>query len=313
MIVYSGDKSSFMHSVENDTIAIEIEEMIHSLMGRKTPMSEFRSWENSLTYMYKVLNVEDIPSDAGIAIEYNIPQTSKRVDFLISGFDEKNTPGVTIIELKQWDELKSIKEYIVKKSVWCIGGDGWAYDIGYGGIDHVLATGDDINILVLDTEVYSNTGGQASKSTNLGTLAEFADTGKKTNKKDLARMCMSIPNCYVACVSMANPNQVIRALKEASEYNGPSIVIAYSVCISHGIKGGMANSYEIERLALESGYFPTFRYHPIEGYKFDSKNVDFDKYRKFVDSQTRFNLISKNQTAAVFCLCNRQTYNSSQI
>ena len=109
MIVYSGDKSSFMHSVENDTIAIEIEEMIHSLMGRKTPMSEFRSWENSLTYMYKVLNVEDIPSDAGIAIEYNIPQTSKRVDFLISGFDEKNTPGVTIIELKQWDELKSIK------------------------------------------------------------------------------------------------------------------------------------------------------------------------------------------------------------
>lgn len=200
------------------------------------------------------------------------------------------------------NDLKDIKQYIVKKSVWCVGGDGWAYDIGYGGIDHVLATGDDINILVLDTEVYSNTGGQASKSTNLGTLAEFADTGKKTNKKDLARMCMSIPNCYVAQVSMANPNQVIRALKEANEYNGPSIVIAYSVCISHGIKGGMTNSYEIEKLALESGYFPTFRYHPINGYSFDSKNTDFDKYRTFIDKQTRFSLISNNQELYDKCL-----------
>ena len=113
---------------------------------------------------------------------------------------------------------------------------------------------------------------------------------------------MSIPNCYVAQVSMTNPNQVIQALKEASEYNGPSIVIAYSVCISHGIKGGMTNSYEIERLALESGYFPTFRYHPVNGYKFDSKNVDFNKYRKFVDSQNRFNLISKNQDLYDKCL-----------
>lgn len=109
MIVYSGDKSSFMRSVENDTIAIEIEEMIHDLMGRNTPKAEFRSWENSLSYMYKVLNVDDIPSDAGVAIEYNIPQTSKRVDFLISGYDEKDDPGVTIIELKQWDELKCVK------------------------------------------------------------------------------------------------------------------------------------------------------------------------------------------------------------
>ena len=109
MIVYSGDKSSFMHSVENDTIAIEIEEMIFRLMGRKTPKAEFRSWENSLSYMYKVLNADDIPSDAGVAIEYNIPQTSKRVDFLISGYDEKDVPGVTIIELKQWDELKIVK------------------------------------------------------------------------------------------------------------------------------------------------------------------------------------------------------------
>ena len=199
-------------------------------------------------------------------------------------------------------ELNDIKSFIKKPSVWCIGGDGWAYDIGYGGIDHVLSCGDDINILVLDTEVYSNTGGQASKATARGTLAEFADTGKKTNKKDLARMCMSIPNCYVACVSMANPNQVIRALKEAYEYSGPSIVIAYSVCISHGIKGGMTNSFELEQLAYQSGYFPTFRYHPINGYKFDSKNVDFDKYRSFVDKQTRFNLISQDNSLYNSCL-----------
>ena len=199
-------------------------------------------------------------------------------------------------------ELTDIKSFIKKPSVWCIGGDGWAYDIGYGGIDHVLSSEDDINILVLDTEVYSNTGGQASKATSIGTLAEFADTGKKTNKKDLARMCMSIPGCYVACVSMANPNQVIKALKEANEYSGPSIVIAYSVCISHGIKGGMTNSLELEKLAYESGYFPTFRYHPINGYNFDSKNVDFDKYRKFVDKQTRFNLISTNNSLYEVCM-----------
>lgn len=200
------------------------------------------------------------------------------------------------------EELKDIKDYIVKKSVWCVGGDGWAYDIGYAGIDHILATGDDINILVLDTEVYSNTGGQASKATNLGTLAKFADTGKKTNKKDLARICMSIPGVYVAQVCMSNPNQVIRALKEANEYSGPSIVIAYSVCISHGIKGGMTNSYTIEKLALSSGYFPTFRYHPISGYKFDSKNVDFDLYKEFISNQTRFNLISNDLELYNRCL-----------
>ena len=115
-------------------------------------------------------------------------------------------------------------------------------------------------------------------------------------------MCMNIPNVYVAQVSMANPNQVIRALTEANAYNVPSIVIAYSVCISYGIKGGMTNSYEIEKLALESGYFPTFRYHPINGYKFDSKNTDFDKYRTFVDKQTRFSLISSNQELYDKCL-----------
>ena len=199
-------------------------------------------------------------------------------------------------------ELKELKDYIKKQSVWCVGGDGWAYDIGYGGIDHVLSTMDDINILVLDTEVYSNTGGQASKATNVGALAEFADNGKKTIKKDLARMCMSIPGVYVACVSMANPNQVIKALTEANNYKGPSIVIAYAPCIAHGVKGGMTNSYDIEKLAYESGYFPTFRYHPLNGYKFDSKNVDFDKYKEFVSMQNRYNLVNTNEEVYNTCL-----------
>ena len=191
-------------------------------------------------------------------------------------------------------DLKDLTRFIKKPSIWCIGGDGWAYDIGYGGIDHVLSTNDNINILVLDTEVYSNTGGQASKATNLGTLASFADSGKKTYKKDLARMCMAIKNCYVAQVSMANPQQVIKALKEAGEYNGPSIVIAYAPCIAHGLKGGMTNSYDVEQLAYTSGYFPTFRYHPINGYKFDSKNIDFTKYEEFIKMQNRYNLLTKD-------------------
>ena len=192
------------------------------------------------------------------------------------------------------EELKDLRRYIKKPSIWCVGGDGWAYDIGYGGIDHVLSTNDNINILVLDTESYSNTGGQASKATNMGTLAEFASKGKKTYKKDLAKMCMAIKNCYVAQVSMANPSQVIRALKEADEYNGPSIVIAYAPCIAHGIKGGMTNSYDCEMLAYTSGYFPTFRYHPINGYKFDSRKVDFDKYKEFIKMQSRYNLLLEN-------------------
>ena len=114
-------------------------------------------------------------------------------------------------------------------------------------------------------------------------------------KKDLARICLSIPSCYVACVSMANPTQVINAFKEATEYHGPSIVIAYSVCIAHGIKGGMTNSLDIEKLAYESGYTPTFRYHPVNGYKFDSRNVDFSKYKEFISKQTRFNLINNDE------------------
>ena len=192
------------------------------------------------------------------------------------------------------EELRSIKDYIPSRNYWCIGGDGWAYDIGFGGIDHVLASNDNINILVLDTEVYSNTGGQSSKSSNIGSIASFATSGKKTNKKDLARIAMSYKNAYVAQISLgANMMQVIKTLKEANDYPGPSIVIAYAPCISHGIKGGMSNSINIEKLAVECGYFPTFRRHPINGFTLDSKNVDFDKYDEFLNLQTRYSNLNK--------------------
>ena len=192
------------------------------------------------------------------------------------------------------EELIPLKDYIPSRNYWCIGGDGWAYDIGFSGIDHVLSSNDNINILVLDTEVYSNTGGQSSKASKVGSIASFATSGKKTSKKDLARIAMSYPNAYVAQISLgANMMQVIKTLKEANDYNGPSIVIAYSPCISHGIKGGMENSLDTGRLAVESGYFLTFRRHPINGFILDSKKVDFDKYEEFLNSQTRYSMLNK--------------------
>ena len=191
-------------------------------------------------------------------------------------------------------ELKDLKEYIPSRNYWCIGGDGWAYDIGFGGIDHVLASGDNINILVLDTEVYSNTGGQASKSSRVGSIARFASSGKKTEKKDLARIAMSYKNVYVATISLgANMMQTIKTLKEANDYNGPSIVIAYAPCISHGISGGLSNTTSMQKLAVECGYFPIFRRHPINGFKLDYSKVDFDKYEEFLKLQTRYSMLSK--------------------
>jgi pyruvate-ferredoxin/flavodoxin oxidoreductase len=152
---------------------------------------------------------------------------------------------------------------LTKKSIWSVGGDGWAYDIGYGGLDHVLAMGEDINILVFDTEVYSNTGGQSSKATPIGSVAKFAASGKKTKKKDLGLMAMTYGYVYVTSVAMgANKNQLIKALKEAESYPGPSLIIAYAPCINHGIKAGMGKSQNEEKLAVESGYWPLYRYDP---------------------------------------------------
>ena len=197
------------------------------------------------------------------------------------------------IDYEKHPKLKELKNYIVSKDVWAIGGDGWAYDIGFGGIDHVLSADSNINILVLDTEVYSNTGGQASKATPEGMVAEFAASGKKNFKKDLARIAMAYPNIYVAQVSLgANMMQTIKAFNEAIKHNGPSIIIAYCPCISHGIKKGMGCSIEEEALATKCGYFPIFRYDGSKDEFFlDSPNPDFSLYDEFLNNQTRYSML----------------------
>ncbi len=197
-------------------------------------------------------------------------------------------------------ELLTLKDYFVKASQWIFGGDGWAYDIGYGGIDHVIANSEDVNILVLDTEVYSNTGGQSSKAAPHGSIAKFTAAGKPTKKKDLAALAMSYGHVYVAQISHgASAAQVVRALKEAESYNGPSIVIAYSPCIEHGIKGGLTQSFSQAKLATECGYWPTFRYDPRllkEGknpLQIDSKTPVWDKYEDYLLSESRYAQLSK--------------------
>jgi pyruvate-ferredoxin/flavodoxin oxidoreductase len=176
----------------------------------------------------------------------------------------------TFLEKNHSDELLNqiweSRDMLTKKSIWAVGGDGWAYDIGYGGLDHVLAMNEDINILVLDTELYSNTGGQSSKATPVGSIAKFAESGKKTKKKDLGLIAMSYGYVYVASVAMgANKNQLLKALREAESYHGPSLIIAYAPCINHGIKAGMGKSQEEEKRAVESGYWPLYRYDPRLG------------------------------------------------
>lgn len=199
------------------------------------------------------------------------------------------------IDYSKIKELNFYKDYIVSRTIWTIGGDGWAYDIGYSGIDHVLSTNNNVNILVLDTESYSNTGGQSSKSSRKGSIAPFTSGGKNTNKKDLARIIMGYPHVYVATICLgANQFQTIKALKEASLYDGPSIVIAYAPCIAHGITGGLENSMELESLATHCGYFPLFRYNPVnQKFTLDSKNVDFDLYDEFLNRQTRYSMLKK--------------------
>ena len=207
-------------------------------------------------------------------------------------------------ELKDKDipkELKDLIDYIPARSVWTLGGDGWAYDIGFGGIDHVLSSGENVNILVLDTEVYSNTGGQASKSSRIGQVAQFAAGGKKTAKKDLFKIAMSYPNCYVASVSLgSNFIQTIKAFKEAEMHDGPSIIIAYSPCIEQGIKGGMGNSSAEQKLVVECGYTELMRYNPEEDKLYlDSREPNFDKYEELLKNEVRYNsLLKKNPDAA---------------
>lgn len=210
---------------------------------------------------------------------------------------------VPMMEACGCDTCKSIlalKQYIPARSQWIIGGDGASYDIGYGGLDHVLASGENVNILVLDTEVYSNTGGQSSKATPAGAIAKFAASGKKIRKKDLGMMAMSYGYVYVAQVAMgASPVQYMNAIKEAEAYDGPSLIIAYAPCINHGLKAGMGLSQKEEKLAVECGYWHLYRYNPMleeqgkKAFSLDSKEPDWSKFQGFLHGEVRFSSLSK--------------------
>ncbi|WP_308589215.1 pyruvate:ferredoxin (flavodoxin) oxidoreductase [uncultured Oscillibacter sp.] len=238
--------------------------------------------------------------DAGVAAEAceaylagkdNAEVSRKVTDDLLSALEKADVKAEEKVSV---DFILQNKEFLSKKSVWAFGGDGWAYDIGFGGLDHVLASGMDINMLVLDTEVYSNTGGQSSKATNAGAVAQFAASGKRTKKKDLGMMLMSYGYIYVAQVAMgADPNQTLKAIREAEAYPGPSVVIAYAPCTAHGIPKGMSNCQQEMKRAVESGYWHLYRYNPAlkeEGknpFTLDSKAPSSD-FIEFIRSERRY-------------------------
>ncbi len=212
---------------------------------------------------------------------------------------DKLVAAISGCDCETCKEIVKNKDFLAKKSQWIFGGDGWAYDIGFGGLDHVIASGQDVNILVFDTEVYSNTGGQSSKSTRTGAIAQFAAAGKETKKKDLAGIAMSYGYVYVAQVAMgADYNQCLKAFQEAESYNGPSIIIAYAPCINHGIKKGMSKAQTEEKLAVESGYWNNFRFDPrkaAEGknpFSLDSKAPTSD-YKEFLMGEVRYASLAK--------------------
>ena len=219
---------------------------------------------------------------------------SEKVMAVLDSNSISDTRGQELIK-----QIKERSDYLVKRSVWIVGGDGWAYDIGYGGLDHVMASGEDVNVLVYDTEIYSNTGGQSSKATPAAAIAKFAAAGKKTRKKDLGRMMMSYGNVYVAQVSMgADKNQLMKAVIEAENYKGPSIIIAYAPCISHGLKEGMGRSTANQDQAVKSGYWHLYRYNPVlqdEGknpFVLDSKEPTAS-FRDFIMAQVRYSALAK--------------------
>ena len=214
--------------------------------------------------------------------------------------EKKITPLVKASDNKILKQVAGLTQYIIKQSQWIIGGDGWAYDIGFGGLDHVIASGKNVNILVLDTEIYSNTGGQASKSTPVGAVAKFAASGKRVRKKDLGMIAATYGYVYVAQVAMgANQAQTLKAIREAEAYNGPSIVIAYSPCISHGISAGMGKAQEEQARAVECGYWHLYRFNPTlaeEGKNpmiLDSKEPQWDKFQDFLKGEVRYTTLLK--------------------
>ena len=221
----------------------------------------------------------------------------EKSEAVLKEIEDLNTNDDIIIRLCQ--RIAENKDYLVKKSVWALGGDGWAYDIGYGGLDHVLASGENINVLVFDTEVYSNTGGQASKSTPTAAIAKFAASGKKIRKKDLGKQAMSYGYVYVAQVGMgADKNQLMKAITEAESYDGPSLIICYAPCINHGLSKGMGKSQENIKDAVDCGYWQLYRYNPMLKEKgenpfiLDSKEPN-GKFKEFIMGQTRYSSLAK--------------------
>ena len=227
----------------------------------------------------------------------NGEESARASSAVITAIEEMNTNDEIVTKL--CDRIMKYRDYLVKKSIWAIGGDGWAYDIGYGGLDHVLASGEDINVLVFDTEVYSNTGGQASKATPAAAIAKFAASGKKIKKKDLGKMAMAYGYVYVAQVGMgADKNQFMKAVTEAEAFHGPSLVIAYAPCINHGIKKGMGKSQENIKDAVECGYWNLYRYNPDlkkqgrNPFILDSKEPN-KPFVDFIMGQNRYSSLAK--------------------
>lgn len=294
--------------VFNDNLVIANATGCSSIYGGSTPSFPYSiPWASSLfednaEYGYGILNGINMKRDRIKKYMEEYPR-NKVFKKWLSNMDNYDICKEVYkeIDYKKHPYLNDMKDYIVPKSMWIVGGDGFAYDIGYDGIDHVLSKNDNINIMVLDTEVYSNTGGQASKSSNYGATASFASSGKNNYKKDLARIAMCYPHVYVASCNIGyNNEQYLKALKEASSYDGPAIIICYSPCIEHGIKSGMEHSQSNAYLATECGYFITFRYNPSTGkLVLDSKNPDFNKYEDYLMIENRFaNLKNVNSASA---------------
>lgn len=279
-----------------------------SIYGGSAPSTPYTvPWANSLfednaefaygmylSYKNKRLRIQDVMAQSKDSVTNDVQELYQEYLDNQDNFEKtkeiEGKLGQSVIP----NELKELLPYVPFRTVWAIGGDGWAYDIGFGGIDHVLSSEENIKVLVLDTEVYSNTGGQMSKSSHIGAVAEFADMGKRSHKKDLFRIAMSYPNCYVASVSLgANMMQTLKVFKEASEHKGPSIIIAYAPCIEQGIRGGMSCSNEEQKLAVDVGYTILMRYKPEEDKLYiDSKTPNFDRYHEFLEREVRYRALS---------------------
>lgn len=277
-----------------------------SIYGASAPSTPYSvPWASSLfednaEYGYGMKIADNMMKDKiKRLISENVKQIEEKEQAIYQAYVEEVTEESAealyqVVDHSKIKELKKLKKFIKPKSVWMVGGDGWAYDIGFNGIDHVLANQENVNILVLDTEVYSNTGGQASKSSKLGAVAKFASHGKQTAKKDLARIALSYPDVYVGSISLgASFQQAIQVLLEAESYDGPSIVLAYAPCIAQGMLKGMESTIEEEKNATMSGYYPIFHYNPeTKQFKLDAK-VDFDQYYPFLASEDRYRMLKK--------------------